>query len=623
MPGAPHLGVDFGTSHTVAVLRDGDTATPLLFDGSPLLPSAVYADDGRLLTGRDALHAVRVDPARCEPHPKRRVDDGVLLLGDTEIPITVAWAAVLDRVRHECLRVAGTLPPTTLTHPAAWGTTRRASLKAAAAAFGAVDMLPEPVAAARCFTRNADVNVSTGSGAVVFDLGGGTLDVSVVQHTPDGFVVLAVDGADDLGGIDIDHRLLHLVGRRHTDTVEWPRLLAPETPGDRRLHRALLDDVRSAKEQLSRHSRADLIIPLLDDHTHLTRDELESVTAPLLHKAVRVTTTVMRAAGLPPGAITEVFLVGGAGRMPLVATMLHRETGIAPTVLDQPELVVAHGAALGSARPLEPASAESVPRQTAVTGPRLAIPLADSPPATMWAARAVLALQTVTLLGGLVAAVADRTSSVTPWFAVMLVLAVVSAGVTMRAHGRLTRWTATGAQYTLIAVSYAAAHGGVPSDDPAILLVPVLLTAVCAVPLLHSGSSWFARIRPPAVPLHTRLTRWAVHVHFGFTVFTVVIAVALLGFAINDHPGYAQWLLALHIVAAVAVTVSSWALAGQPLTIRHRRIGLTSQYGTAAVMLLALATGGGIDHSGGLALVCLPVAVTIPLTHALKPSRTA
>jgi molecular chaperone DnaK (HSP70) len=77
------LGIDYGTSSTVAVLRHpGGKVRPLLFDSSPLLPSAVFRNDsGRLLVGRDAEHAARLDPARYEPHPKRRIDDLEVLLG--------------------------------------------------------------------------------------------------------------------------------------------------------------------------------------------------------------------------------------------------------------------------------------------------------------------------------------------------------------------------------------------------------------------------------------------------------------------------------------------------------------------------------------------------------------
>ena len=109
-PDGYSLGIDFGTSNTVAVLR-GRTGgpAPLLFDGSPLLPSAVYAEPGggALVVGRDAVHSARLDPARFEPNPKRRIDEGTVLLGDREIPVVDLIAAVLRRVAEESRRTVG------------------------------------------------------------------------------------------------------------------------------------------------------------------------------------------------------------------------------------------------------------------------------------------------------------------------------------------------------------------------------------------------------------------------------------------------------------------------------------------------------------------------------------
>jgi molecular chaperone HscA len=102
--GSVRLAVDLGTSHTVAVayLRH-QPPRALLFDGSPLLPSAVFAaGDGTLHTGKDAQRLARATPERFEPHPKRRAGDGVVLLGDTAYPVATLLGAVLRRV----LRVA-------------------------------------------------------------------------------------------------------------------------------------------------------------------------------------------------------------------------------------------------------------------------------------------------------------------------------------------------------------------------------------------------------------------------------------------------------------------------------------------------------------------------------------
>src|SRR5215475_12727563 len=164
-----HLGVDFGTSNTVAVLRWSDgRARPLLFDGSPLLPSAIYAEPGggALVVGRGAVHSARLDPGRFEPNPKRRIDDSVLLLGDREVPLIQAVGAVLSRVNEELRRTVGQAGvEATLTCPASWGATRRLVLAdaALAAGLGQVRLVPEPVAAATYFTQVLGREVPVGA----------------------------------------------------------------------------------------------------------------------------------------------------------------------------------------------------------------------------------------------------------------------------------------------------------------------------------------------------------------------------------------------------------------------------------------------------------------------------
>ncbi|BCJ66844.1 hypothetical protein GCM10009779_25650 [Polymorphospora rubra] len=352
-PSGHALGVDFGTSHTVAVVRWPDgRARPLLVDGSPLLPSAVYAEPGGgLSVGRDAVHSARLDPSRFEPNPKRRIDEGTVLLGDREVPVVDLMAAVLGRVAEEWRRTVGQVTPRlTLTCPATWGATRRGQLgdAAARAGLGQARLVAEPVAAATYFAESLGRDVPIGSVVVVHDFGAGTFDASVVARRSSGFEVLAVDGRDDVGGLDIDAALLSHLRTTYGDRGprEWERLTNPSTVEERRAKRQLWDDVRVAKERLSRRPAADLVIPLLDLEVHLTRDELEQLAQPLLEQTIRVTRGVMGRANLADGQVAGVFLVGGSSRIPLLATMLHRALGTAPVVIEQPELVVAEGSVL-------------------------------------------------------------------------------------------------------------------------------------------------------------------------------------------------------------------------------------------------------------------------------------
>jgi Hsp70 protein len=346
------LGVDYGTSNTVAMLGWPDgRRRPLLFDGSPLLPSAVYAEtDGRLLlTGADAGRAARGDPGRYEPHPKRRIDDGTVLLGDTEYPVAELIAATLRRVREEAVRTATAPPaPVTLTYPASWGPARRAILLDAARRAGMpapVTLLPEPIAAG-CYFTTAVRPVPPGRCIVVYDLGAGTFDVSVLRRQADGFEVLGVDGLADFGGLDLDALVVSMVGAVAAPGApeQWRRLTAPADPADRRHFRTLWDDARAAKEGLSRRSSAGLHVPVVDCDVHIGREEFEQQAAPLLDRSVEVTRTLLRRSAVAPADVAEVLLVGGSTRVPLVATVLHRAFGVAPTVREQPELVVAEGA---------------------------------------------------------------------------------------------------------------------------------------------------------------------------------------------------------------------------------------------------------------------------------------
>lgn len=348
------LGVDFGTSNTVAVARWPDgRARPILIDGSPLLPSAVYAEpDGHLLVGRDAVHSSRIDPARFEPNPKRRIDDGEVLLADHEVPVGDLIAAVLARVAEEWHRAVGPVrPDVTLTCPATWGAARRSLLADAAAQAGleGARLVAEPVAAATYFAEVLGRDVPIGSVVVVHDFGAGTFDASVVARTAEGFEVMAVDGRDDIGGLDVDAAIVAHLGTLFAGRDEWQRLTGPGTVADRRAQRQLWDDVRIAKERLSRTQSADLVVPLLNAEVHLTRDELEKLARPVLEQTVQVTRGLLRWADLPEGRLAGVFLVGGASRIPLVATLLHRALDEAPVVIEQPELVVAEGSILADA----------------------------------------------------------------------------------------------------------------------------------------------------------------------------------------------------------------------------------------------------------------------------------
>ncbi|WP_181777119.1 type VII secretion-associated protein [Amycolatopsis pittospori] len=368
------VAVDFGTSSTCVVASiNGREPQVVVVDGQPLMSSAVYAaPDGTLFVGQEAERQAAVDPSRYEPNPKRRIDEGDLLLGDNVLRVTDVVNAVLKRAVTEARRLAGDaeVELLVLTHPADWGATRTRLLRQAANGLARqVALVPEPVAAAVYHAATfapADLNSERtvefsgrpGDALAVLDLGGGTVDVSVVQRMPGspadrsspakraGFQVLATRGDPSFGGADVDQALLEHVGSlvSSVDPPEWRKLVEGRELTDRRRRRVLRQDVRGAKETLSRHAYTDVPMPPPFADAHVTREDLERLIAGPLGRAVELTVAAIGDSGLRPKQLTAIFLVGGSSRIPMVSRLVHERTGVVPTTLDQPETVVARGA---------------------------------------------------------------------------------------------------------------------------------------------------------------------------------------------------------------------------------------------------------------------------------------
>lgn len=363
------VAVDFGTSSTcIAMSLDGRPPQVVAVDGLPLLSSAVYAaPDGDLFVGQEAERQAAVDPSRFEPNPKRRIDEVELLLGNAVVEVRDVVRAVLRRALDEARRMAAGVPvdQLVLTHPADWGGIRARVLRHAANGLAdRIVLVPEPVAAAvfHAVTFGGDGQANPGDALAVLDLGGGTVDVSVVRKEPrtnappepgEGFRVLATRGDPSFGGADVDQALLHHVGSlvSSADPDAWRQLVEGLELADRRRRRMVWQDVRGAKETLSRHAYTDVPLPPPFPDAHVTRADLEGLMAGPLGRTAELAVATFREARLRPDALKAIFLVGGSSRIPMVARLVHERTGVVPMTLDQPETVVARGALLAVGLP--------------------------------------------------------------------------------------------------------------------------------------------------------------------------------------------------------------------------------------------------------------------------------
>jgi molecular chaperone DnaK len=340
------VAVDFGTSSTcVAVSVRGREPQVVVVDGAPLMSSAVYAaPDGTLFVGQEAERQAAVDPSRYEPHPKRRIDEPELLLGASVHKVREVIRAVLSRAVAEARRVGGGDPvdQLVLTHPADWGAIRTRVLRQAGNGLASrIALVPEPVAAAVFYSASFPGGRQDQPVAVL-DLGGGTVDVSVVRASRS----LATRGDPTFGGADIDQLLLEHVGSlvSGTDEQAWRALVEGRELPDRRRRRVIHHDVRGAKETLSRHTYTDVPMPPPFADAHVTRADLERLITQHLDRAAELTAATIREAGVRAADLAGIFLVGGSSRIPLVSQLVHKRCGVMPTSLDQPETVVARGA---------------------------------------------------------------------------------------------------------------------------------------------------------------------------------------------------------------------------------------------------------------------------------------
>src|SRR5437763_4651770 len=348
----PIVGIDLGTTNSeVAIVRNGQ---PHVFveDGDPILPSFVgLADDGRLLVGKAARNQWVLAPERTVKSIKRKMGQDVKVkLGDQEYRPQEVSALILRSLRDRAVQQLGQpVTKAVITVPAYFNDAQRQATREAGELAGleVVRILNEPTAAALAYNPGEhDLRR-----VLVYDLGGGTFDVSVVAAEEGVVEVLASHGDTQLGGDDFDELLLTLVCDRFAD--EHGLDLRQNRTAKARLLRA----VEAAKRQLSDHPFARLEEEFIAEKAgvalHLTqeidRDDYENLIRPLIDRTMDCVQRALDDANLTGRQIDQVVLVGGSTRTPLIAHLLEDRLGQPAHKEVNPDLIVAMGAALQAA----------------------------------------------------------------------------------------------------------------------------------------------------------------------------------------------------------------------------------------------------------------------------------
>jgi molecular chaperone DnaK len=347
------VGIDLGTTYSaVAWVQDaGKTVMIPNSEGDVLTPSLVLFEDNEVLVGREAKKLGVMQPARFADCVKRDMGNPVYSrpISGEYMPPEVIQAWILKKLKADIYQTVGPDMRVVITVPAFFDEQRRKATAdaGAMAALPVLDVVNEPTAAALAFGEELGYLSSTGTvreplTVLVYDLGGGTFDVTLLAMKRGDLRTLATDGDVRLGGRDWDMRLVDLAAeafiREHR---EDPR----QNPAS--LQR-LLAEVEEAKRTLSARQNATIRV----DHTgssataKVTREQFEQITADLLERTAYTTRQLIATAGLTWQQVDRVLLVGGSTRMPMVARMLEQLTGIKPDQRVHPDEAVARGAAI-------------------------------------------------------------------------------------------------------------------------------------------------------------------------------------------------------------------------------------------------------------------------------------
>jgi molecular chaperone HscA len=363
----PHLrkksvGIDLGTTNSlVATVKGIMTDTIADESGRHLMPSVVrYLPDGQVEIGHSAFDNAAGDPLNTIVSVKRMMGRGLedvrsignqlpyefvqgisgtplirTRAGDknpVEVSAEILKALVARAEEHQ----AGELDGVVITVPAYFDDAQRQATKDAAklAGVNVLRLLNEPTAAAVAYglDSGAEGNVA------IFDLGGGTFDISILRLHKGVFEVLSTGGDSALGGDDFDHEIAEWLVRQSGASGEL----------DQGQVRNLLMTSRQLKESLTQHESVDVVLDIdqLQWQGVLTRKQFHSLIDPLLDKTVRACGRSLRDAGIAPDNIDNVVLVGGSTRVPRVREKVEQFFGKEPLADIDPDRVVAIGAAI-------------------------------------------------------------------------------------------------------------------------------------------------------------------------------------------------------------------------------------------------------------------------------------
>jgi molecular chaperone DnaK len=361
------LGIDLGTTFSAMAIVDrfGKPVIVTNAEGQPTTASVIhFYDREACVVGEEAVKMVVVDPANVVRFIKRSMgepDFSLEFFGASYTPQELS-AIIIKKMKEDAQEALGhPVRDAVITVPAYFNSAQRGATAEAGAIAGlnVLSIINEPTAAAIAYGLE---RLGGNKRLLVFDLGGGTFDVTLMEIRGISFKTIASDGNAELGGKDWDDRLLNHVAEQFADRFG----LDPRD--DPQPYQELYERCLHAKISLSTKPRA--VIPVnFRGHrmvVTVTRDEFESLTADLVEQCADTCELVLDKAGLKWRDLDEVLLVGGSTRMPMIRDILRRLAGKVEAAGVNPEECVSLGAALAGVLRHRPDHPALVPHRQAL-----------------------------------------------------------------------------------------------------------------------------------------------------------------------------------------------------------------------------------------------------------------
>ncbi|GAB3674722.1 molecular chaperone DnaK [Halopiger thermotolerans] len=344
------LGIDLGTTNSAfAVMEGGDPEIIVNAEGERTTPSIVAFNDDERLVGKPAKNQAVQNPDRTIQSIKRHMgeeDYTVDIDGDEYTPEEIS-AMILQKIKRDAEEYLGDeVEKAVITVPAYFSDRQRQATKDAGeiAGFEVERIVNEPTAAAMAYGLDDESDQTV----LVYDLGGGTFDVSILDLGGGVYEVVATNGDNDLGGDDWDEAIIDWLAD------EFEEEHGIDLREDRQALQRLKDAAEEAKIELSSRKETEINLPFItatdDGPIHLeeslTRAKFESLTEDLIERTVDPTEQALEDAGYDKDDIDEVILVGGSTRMPQVQEKVEELVGQEPQKNVNPDEAVALGAAI-------------------------------------------------------------------------------------------------------------------------------------------------------------------------------------------------------------------------------------------------------------------------------------